>query len=351
MKFDLYIAGAPQAVTDTQINQTYPDLPRLISWLQTTQLERNIKERRELRMGFDLYFAGSRDKKSDDFLAQNLCPRLFSQLNDRKSIQAWMEYAKKGKLFIDSGAHSAHTRGVELDVDEYINYVNEHDDEISIFAQVDKIPGVYRQHKTEKDWAEAPALSWENYKYMRERVKSPDKLIPVFHQGEDWKWLKNMCEATFDGKHIPYIGLSPRGDVKVKDKEEFVKKGFQIIKDSSNPNVKVHAFGMTTLSLLERYPFYSADSTTWLLVAAMGQINTPWGIVYVSEQKSREGHIDQLPPQVKAKIEAWLKELGYTLEDVATSHVARSLVNCAYLKHWADNYQYKPATRKLTSLI
>lgn len=302
-------------------------------------------------MAFDLYFAGSRTQGVDDWLAENEQPRLFSQLNDKKAIEAWNRYEKRGKLFIDSGAHSAHTKDFEVDVDAYIQYVNNLDDYVSIFAQVDKIPGVYRKPKTIKDWEEAPAKSWENFLYMHERLKSPDKCIPVFHQGENFRWLKTICDAKFDGKSIPYIGISPRGDVRVKDKEKFIAECFQIIEDSPNPDVKVHAFGMTTLEVLERYHFYSADSTTWLLTAAMGRIMTPWGLVYCSNRSKFETTPDQLFPAAKEAIFAYIKEMGYDYDQIVEDYVARMQINCRYLKNWADNYQHKPVNTRRKRLF
>lgn len=302
-------------------------------------------------MAFDLYFAGSRTPGADDWLAANKAPRLFSQLNDRKAIAKWNEYEVRGKLFIDSGAHSAHTKDFEVDVDDYIRYVNDLDDFVTIFAQLDKIPGIYRKPKTIKDWQEAPAKSWENFKYMHERLKSPDKCIPVFHQGENFKWLKMMCEEKFDGKHIPYIGISPRGDVRVADKERFISDCFEIISQSPNPDVKVHAFGMTTLEVLERYHFYSADSTTWLLTAAMGKIMTPWGLVYCSNKSRWETPADKMMPVAREVIMDYIKEAGYTYEQVVDDYAARMVINCKYLKNWADNYQYKPVNGKRKRLF
>ena len=54
------------------------------------------------------------------------------------------------QISIDSGAFSVHTKGIELDVDEYINYINSIDDDIHIFAQVDKIPGEFGKEKTKE---------------------------------------------------------------------------------------------------------------------------------------------------------------------------------------------------------
>ena len=89
---------------------------------------------------------------------------------------------------------SAHTRDAEVDVDAYIEYLNGIDDDVHVFAQVDKIPGKFRHPKTREELAEAPEMSWNNYLYMRERLKSPEKLLPIFHQGEDFKWLHNILD-------------------------------------------------------------------------------------------------------------------------------------------------------------
>ena len=299
-------------------------------------------------MAFNLYFAGESTKLSNELLLKLNCNRLYSQKNDRKSIQRWVDGRKEcgstGYLFIDSGAFSAHTKGVELNVDDYIDYLNTNDDEFHIFAQVDKIPGVFRQPKTKEQILEAPALSWENYLYMAPRVKSRDKLLPIFHQGENYSWLENMLEYKHsDGTHIKYIGISPANDLSVKDKERYIDKCFEIIKHSSNPNVCTHAFGMTSLKLLERYPFTSADSTSWLMTASMGGIMTPYGIILVSDRGLKEPkHIKNMPKDAQQTILNYLDSLGLTIEYVMTDYDGRAECNIKYLKNWSDNYIYKP---------
>lgn len=296
-------------------------------------------------MSFNLYFAGSRGKVCDNWLYMNDCNRLYSQLNNRSDIKRFCENAtsSKSKLFIDSGAFSAHTKGAEVNVDDYINYVNSLDNKVTIFAQVDKIPGTFGKARTIQEIEEAPAISWENYLYMRERLVSPDKCLPVFHQGEDFKWLDNMLEAKFNGKHIPYIGISPSNDLTVKRKETFIQECFKHIKNSSNPDVKTHAFGMTSLKVLERYPFYSADSTTWLIVAAMGSVMTPWGTLYVSSREYSEDNINCLPDKAKNVVIEYFDSLGFSMQDLSEKNESRALANCMFLKKWADSYQYKPA--------
>lgn len=294
-------------------------------------------------MAFDLYFAGSRNVELDNWLSKNNCSRLFSQLNDRTAISKWVNYNTASHLFIDSGAFTAHTKGDTLNIDDYIEYLNSIDNDVTICAEVDEIPGKFGKPRTKQMLLEAPKKSWDNYLYMRSKLVSPDKCLPVFHQGEDFKWLDNMLEATFDGKHIPYIAISPCNDLPTKQKEPWIANCFLHIKNSSNPNVKVHILGMTSLDILQRYPAYSADSTTWLLVAAMGSVMTPWGVVYISNKSlSEENILCKSKPVVEA-VQKYFDNIGFSLEQLSSDYTSRMIANCIYLKNWADNYVYKPA--------
>lgn len=75
-------------------------------------------------------------------------------------------------------------------MDEYIDYVNGLDNEVDLIAQVDTIPGSFGVIRTADETVIAPELSWQNYLYMRDKIISVDKLVPIFHQDEDFKWFK-----------------------------------------------------------------------------------------------------------------------------------------------------------------
>ena len=307
---------------------------------------------------FNLYFAGICCKAGLQRIRDRSCNQLLSQLNDRREIKKWVTYFQehpecKSKLFIDSGAFSAHTKGKVVDVDDYINFMNEIDQYVHVFAQVDKIPGVFGKPKTPEQLASAPKESWDNYLYMKDRVKSVDKLLPVFHQGEDFYWLRNMLEFTHeDGHHIPYIGISPANDVSVKEKTKWLVEVFRVIKNSSNPDVKTHAFGMTSLHLLEQFPFTSADSTTWVMTAANGNVLTKHGTIRVSEQtKSSADHILQQAPSVVQSFEAYLNSYGFTLQEMIDSADQRKVYHVEYLKKWCDNYKFRGYGIYMKSLI
>lgn len=298
---------------------------------------------------FHLYFAGSQNPDAERKLQDLNVDRLCSQLLDRPIINQWIDARKrgaaKGNLFIDSGAYSAHTRGKEIDVDAYIKYVNDLDDEIALVAQLDKIPGDYKKKKTQQQLEDAPRLSWENYLYMRERLKSPEKLLPIFHQGEEYRWLENMLNARFDGEPIGYIGLSPANDMPLSAKDKFLDRCYTIIRKSSNPNVKTHIFGMTTLSILEKYPVYSADSTTWIMQGAMGSIVTKYGSIPVSEGITHASdHLLKLPKAIQKDIQNYVESHGYNLEGLSTSYKDRIDFNIMYFNEWCYNYELKAST-------
>lgn len=306
-----------------------------------------VSEREKTGEGFTLYFAGSQNRKCDEYLISHQANRLHSQLNERNHIKYWVENkSEKSKLFVDSGAFTAYTKGISVNVDEYISYINSISEYLTIFAQVDTIPGQFNKPKTLEEVLAAPAKSWENYLYMRDRVKEPDKLVPIFHQGEDYKWLRNMLEWTDnDGKHIPYIGISPAIDV--PGMESFLDKSFEIISESSNPNVKTHAFGMTRLQLLEIYPYYSADSTSWLMSGSMGSVYTPYGTIYVSDRRDTDkSYIKNQPQDAYNNIEAYINKLGYTMEEVRSNYVVRLLMNIQYLLDWAASFKFKGRSHK-----
>lgn len=300
-------------------------------------------------MAFNLYLAGSYSKMVDEKLQEIGINRLASQLNDRSLLERWITFIKEKehrKLFVDSGAFSAHTKGRELDVDEYIEYLNQREGCFEVIAQVDKIPGEFGKKKTREQLLDAPELSWENYIYMKDKVIDYERLTPIFHQGEDFKHLHRLLETTFDGEHIPYIGISPANDVSTKEKAKWFEVVFKIIRDSSNPKVKTHAFGMTSLDLLEKYPFYSADSTSWLMTSANGSIMTSWGLMLMSDvQVTNSKHFNHMSPETQAKVAEEVAKWGYDIEECKTNYKIRGLVNASYLKNWADNYKFRGTNR------
>ena len=296
---------------------------------------------------FHLYFAGRGSKEGVELKRKLGCDQLYSQLNERSHILADFEYLKEHPgefcLFVDSGAYSAYTLGKEIDVDDYINFINETGDWCTVYAQVDKIPQVIGREPTEEELAAAPAQSWENYLYMIKRVKPEyrDKIMPVFHFEEDTKWLHQMLNYTHeDGSHIKYIGLAVSTVDTAAIRFAWLQMAFDIIKNSPNPDVMTHAFGCTALDVLEKFPLTSADSTTWVQAAAYGNVIVDNKVYMVSERRLKDnGNILNKSQIVKDALDAKLQEMGFTLEQAVEDYNVRQQINIISMKRWADNYK------------
>ena len=247
----------------------------------------------------NIYLAGASHQATTKWIQDKGYDKLLSYANDKSLIEKWITNVKQNgdtgsKLFIDSGAFTMWTKGAEVDVDKYIQWLNERVNYIYLFGQVDSIPGDIKTGATREQVEEAAQKTWENYLYMRERVINKDGLLYTYHVGEPEKFLKQALEWTDEnGEYIKYIALGGMVGKNKPVKENFLRNCFNIIKHSSNPNVKTHAFGMTSLDLLNKYPITSADSTGWLMTAMTGSIFTMYGTVCVSEQTTQNTEIPQ----------------------------------------------------------
>lgn len=301
------------------------------------------------------YFSGGLQKDMLEFLINmpdfEPLDVLVSQI-DRSSINKMLEFQKEGyvrKLFIDSGAFSVHTGKAKLNLEEYISYLNSIDDHIEVCAQVDTIPGKFGQPKSKEDYEESAKKSWENYLYMRTKLKSPKKLTPVFHYGESFDHLKFMLDwVDENGDHIPYIGISPANDVSQHDKNVYMGQVYDVIKHSSNPDVKTHLYGMTSLDALTKYPCYSADSISHRLQAAYNKVYTrKWGTISVSKKprsvknKSNMSFVEASDKETLESFYTFLRGLNIDPDTIGESNSARCAVCMHEIQQFLKENPYK----------
>lgn len=302
------------------------------------------------------FFSGGLTQKMVDLLKNvpNFEPIdvLVSQL-DRNSIDKMIQFQSEGvvnQLFIDSGAYSVHTGKAKLDIDEYIDYINSIDDHIHAVAQVDTIPGSFGKPKSKEDYELSTLKSWENFLYMYDKLKSPKKLIPVFHYGESFDSLHNMLNwKDKNGDRLSYIGISPANDSAQKVKNVYMKNVYEIIANSDNPNVRTHLFGMTSLDALSKYPTYSADSVSHRLIGGYNKMMVPeFGVISLSKRSRTTRSISNLnfrdcaDELALSKLKNYLKSLNITLEQCEEDYSARCVVTmCTIMKTLKDN-PYKP---------
>lgn len=304
----------------------------------------------ERRQALDLYLAGAETEPRDTI--DQLMPTnvLFSyanlQIKDPKALDIYHMFG--AKLFIDSGAFSMWTKGVSVDVDKYIQWLNERADYLDLFGQVDAIPGTKEGGATQQQVREAAEKTWDNYLYMRARLKKPEGLLYTFHVGEPIEFLVQALEWTDEnGNHIPYIALGGMVGKPHGVRDSFLSQCYEVIGKSSNPNVKVHAFGMTDRDLAEKYPITSADSTSWIMVGATGGILTDVGTVNVSSKQSNlMNHYSHLPSEAVDKFNETIKEFGFTLDELAEDRNKRLIHNARYMKKRFSELKYRPSKKK-----
>lgn len=295
----------------------------------------------------DLYMAGSTFAGLNEWMQDKGYNKLLSYVNDKTAIENWRQYYEQiggksnSKLFIDSGAFTAWTKNTIIDVDEYIDWINERSDIIALYGQIDVIPGKIGQEPSSEERNKAAEATWQNYLYMRPKMKNPDGLLYTFHVNEPYEYLKQAMEWTDEnGKHIPYIALGGMVGRTSQVRKDFLDNCFDIIRKSSNPNVKTHAFGMTSLDLLTKYPITSADSTSWIMTAVTGSVFSPYGTICVSAETLKRGDnlVNQLPA-IKEAMLNYIKGTEFTYEELRDDYKKREEFNIRYLQEWAKNYK------------
>lgn len=159
--------------------------------------------------------------------------------------------ALRPKLFIDSGAYSAETQGVKISPYQYTAFLRRWKQYVDVAANLDVLFD-----------AEG---TWKNQELMESLGERP---MPTFHFGEDEKWLVKYIAKGHD-----YIAMGGQVGQHPDAQMQWLDRMWDqyLTNDDGYPIIKVHAFGVTSPAIMERYPWFSVDSTSWLLAAATGK--------------------------------------------------------------------------------
>lgn len=199
-----------------------------------------------------LLFAGT-TASEEFFIAAGLKHRLMSYADilswAKNAFEYWINTPTLPKFFLDSGAYGAFTRGAVIDLNEYCDYIQQHQSRLNPYAALDVI-GNYRG-------------SARNYDMMLSKGLHP---VPCFHMGSPDHELRRLLAMT------DYLALGGVVGAQEKEMHAWLDRCFRIIKDFWPK--RVHIFGVMSQNTLERYPFYSADSSGAFVGAGMGRVST-----------------------------------------------------------------------------
>ena len=154
---------------------------------------------------------------------------------DKDTGFGWLR-DKFDTLFVDSGAHSAYTKGEEVDFNAYCDFLKKEKDNIDAAAQLDIIGDRDR--------------TLENYK--RHVDEGTDWVLPIF--SVNWEEALNMMEPHMV---TDYVGLG--GSVFYKD---YWNDGWTVIRNLPS-KYKYHGFARGYAEALKNGWLYSIDSSSW----------------------------------------------------------------------------------------
>jgi hypothetical protein len=166
-------------------------------------------------------------------------------------------------FMLDSGAFSAWKKNTSIDIEQYAEFVNDNRD---LFRG-----GVFNldvKSQTAKGMDEAAIQSYENWIELRRLGVNS---IPIFHVGEDEKYLKRYVDEC---DYIGIGGIAESGiDIRLYGLDHLWKSF--LLKPDGSARVRVHGLGLSAEKVVLRYPWFSLDSTKTIGAAAFGSILVP----------------------------------------------------------------------------
>jgi hypothetical protein len=258
-------------------------------------------------------------------------------------------------IFLDSGAFSAMTQGIEIDIQEYIDFIKRYEKSLEVYANLDVI-GIDGRPPDR----ESAEMGIANQRIMEKAGLRP---IPVFHFREPFDILEQFV-AEYD-----YIALGGAVGFSASVLIPWLDKCFRdIICDPKTgiPRVRIHGFGITSIPLLLRYPWYSVDSSSWSMGGRLGSIHVPryrdgewiydersWFVPVSNKNpglKEIGGHIETLPPRQKQIVLDYIHAKGFKLGKSHFKNVPQTH-ELAENERWAEPKPKDPQAMRLLEVI
>lgn len=210
-----------------------------------------------------LYFACN-GKRDVEFLVEKYDVKniLFSYAYVKDC--SWLKKYRGLNILVDSGAFTTWTKGKQIDIDEYIEYIKGEVLPLRKYHEVniinlDVIPGRFGKKPTQEERELSAKEGLQNYMYMKSKGI---ETVHTFHMYEKKEVLDEIK------KHCKYIGISPANDASLKKRVEWLKWVFNDLRD----DYKTHILGLTSPKILGTIPLYSCDSMGWATGSLYGNV-------------------------------------------------------------------------------
>lgn len=150
-------------------------------------------------------------------------------------------------VFADSGGFSAMTQGAQIDVVEYANWIKRYKHLFTTYANLDVIGDAEETR--------------DNQKRLEDLGLEP---LPVFHTGENWEYLEWYVER------YPYIALGGMVPY-MRHQKKIIPWIIKAYKLAAGRSV-FHGFGATSWNVINNFPWYSVDSSSWGMGFRYGEV-------------------------------------------------------------------------------
>lgn len=261
-------------------------------------------------------------------------------------IEANLDKPKPAALLADSGAFTAWRSGHVTSIGEVLSSYGKFFERADKYfkevwaVNLDVIPGNFGRDPTLEEIKEAIRISDVNFKILTDTFGP--RILPVYHQGEPLERALELEQLTMVTSK--YICVSPRNDLPEKQRVIWSQQVHAKLKSET----KTHGLATTGNQMLERVPWYSVDSSTWVGLAIFGKSCFYWdkgtkktySIIGMSNEGGHDRfqgqHYDSVSEPIQKEICYRINEMGFTLEQVKTDARCRMLFNLVNLKMYAE---------------
>ena len=166
-------------------------------------------------------------------------------------------------LLLDSGAFSSWNKGRPVALADYLPVARRVQETWprAWIINLDVIPGEAGRTATQTEIEMGMKQSLANADVLRAQSL---RCVEVFHQNEPFSFLEEILDRRPHKTSL--VGLSPRNDLSVQKRCEWLQSvlGHLVRKHGVKGLPRFHGLAATGHQMLETFPFYSADSSTWV---------------------------------------------------------------------------------------